>query len=339
MKRRTGKKIGKILLLVALLAIVGGIVYAVLTWPMYPDRQKPAESYQQMKQTAEDLGVLAPPEDVLPWTQPEYDFWLDNTWRFARPCGYTMAGDISYEGTVYSAYIVAFRETGASDDYPTLRENYKTVPIYVQSGDGGVKMQFIVEGHLYQVGMMAPPESALTQDVTDYFDGLLLAMVGGIVYTVLTWPIYPQPRKNVDSYQQLRQDMEKTGVLVPPENVLPWVETFYSQELDGRDRLSKPRAFLMSGTVEYGGASYRAEIFESQKWTFEWRAEISLRENYRMTPIYRDAWDDSVLYFLSIDGHIYTVTVYADGKMPQDAVDYFDGLLLEACHTVVDLYQ
>ena len=51
--------------------------------------------------------MLAPPEDVLPWTQPEYDFWLDNTWRFARPCGYTMAGDISYEGTVYSAYIVA----------------------------------------------------------------------------------------------------------------------------------------------------------------------------------------------------------------------------------------
>ena len=39
------------------------------------------------------------------------------------------------------------------------------------------------------------------------------------VYTVLTWPIYPQPRKNVDSYAQLRQDMEKTGVLVPPENL------------------------------------------------------------------------------------------------------------------------
>ena len=47
---------------------------------------------------------------------------------------------------------------------------------------------------------------------------VLLALVGGIVYTVLTWPIYPQPRKNVDSYAQLRQDMEKTGVLVPPEN-------------------------------------------------------------------------------------------------------------------------
>ena len=84
-------------------AVVGVIVYTALTWPVNPDRQKPAESYQQMKQTAEDLGVLAPPEDVLPWTQSEYDFWLDNTWRFARPCGYTMAGDISYEGTVYSA--------------------------------------------------------------------------------------------------------------------------------------------------------------------------------------------------------------------------------------------
>ena len=40
MKQKTGKKIGKILLLVALLAIVGGIVYAVLTWPMYPDPGK-----------------------------------------------------------------------------------------------------------------------------------------------------------------------------------------------------------------------------------------------------------------------------------------------------------
>ena len=51
---------------------------------------------------------------------------------------------------------------------------------------------------------------------------ILAAVVGVIVYTALTWPIYPQPRKNVDSYAQLRQDMEKTGVLVPPENVLPW---------------------------------------------------------------------------------------------------------------------
>ena len=29
--------------------------------------------------------------------------------------------------------------------------------------------------------MMAPPESALTQDVTDYFDGLLLAACRDII--------------------------------------------------------------------------------------------------------------------------------------------------------------
>ena len=39
---------------------------------------------------------------------------------------------------------------------------------------------------------------------------VLLAMVGGIVYTVLTWPIYPQPEKNVDSYAQLREDLAQT---------------------------------------------------------------------------------------------------------------------------------
>lgn len=172
---------------------------------------------------------------------------------------------------------------------------------------------------------------------------VLLAIVGGIVYTVLTWPIYPQPRKNVDSYAQLRQDMEKTGVLVPPENVLPWVETFYSQELDGRDRLSKPSAFLMSGTVEYGGASYWTELYGSREWNYDRRMEVPLRENYRMTPIYRECSEDGLRLFFVIDGHSYT---YSMGMMappeetiPQDAVDYFDGLLLEACHTVVDLYQ
>ena len=73
MKRRTGKKIGKIVLLVILAAVVGVIVYTALTWPVYPDRQKPAESYQQMKQTAEDLGVLAPPESAL--TQDVTDYF------------------------------------------------------------------------------------------------------------------------------------------------------------------------------------------------------------------------------------------------------------------------
>ena len=181
MKRGTGKKVGKIILLVILAAVVGVIVYTALTWPVYPDRQKPAESYEQLSQTAKKLGVLAPPEDILPWKQEEYSIYLSSIRRFARPTGWDMAGKVIYDGTTYPVYILALRNTEKHEEYPTLRENYKTVPIYVQSGDGGVKMQFIVEGHLYQVGMMAPPESALTQDVTDYFGGLLQAACREII--------------------------------------------------------------------------------------------------------------------------------------------------------------
>ena len=68
-----------------------------------------------------------------------------------------------------------------------------------------------------------------------------------------------------------------------------------------------------------------------------------LRENYKHVPIYRECSEDGLRLFFVIDGHSYT---YSMGMMappeetiPQDAMDYFDGLLLEACHTVVDLYQ
>ena len=78
---------------------------------------------------------------------------------------------------------------------------------------------------------------------------VLLAMVGGIVYTVLTWPIYPQPKKNVDSYAQLREDLAQTELLAPPEDILPWHDVTYGEELDGRGRTSKARGFLISGHV------------------------------------------------------------------------------------------
>lgn len=71
---------------------------------------------------------------------------------------------------------------------------------------------------------------------------VLLAMVGGIVYTVLTWPIYPQPKKNVDSYAQLREDLAQTELLAPPEDILPWHDVTYGEELDGRGRTSKAEA-------------------------------------------------------------------------------------------------
>lgn len=182
MKRKNGKKVRKIVLLVILAIVAGVVLYdLVFCWPVHPSLQKPAESYEQLSQTAKKLGVLAPPEDILPWKQEEYSIYLSSIRRFARPTGWDMAGKVIYDGTTYPVYILALRNTEKREEYPPLRENYKTVPIYVQSGDGGVKMQFIVEGHLYQVGMMAPPESALTQDVTDYFDGLLQAACHDII--------------------------------------------------------------------------------------------------------------------------------------------------------------
>ena len=45
------KKSTKIVLLAVLLAMVGGIVYAVKVWPVNPTRMKPAESYEQLRDT------------------------------------------------------------------------------------------------------------------------------------------------------------------------------------------------------------------------------------------------------------------------------------------------
>ena len=68
-----------------------------------------------------------------------------------------------------------------------------------------------------------------------------------------------------------------------------------------------------------------------------------LRENYKHVPIYRECSEDGLRLFFVIDGHSYT---YSMGMMappeetiPQDAVDYFDGLLLAACRDIIDLYS
>lgn len=67
MKRGTGKKIGKIVLLVVLLAMVGVIVYAVMVCPVNPTRMKPAKSYEQLRDTVEKkTDIRVPGEDLPP---------------------------------------------------------------------------------------------------------------------------------------------------------------------------------------------------------------------------------------------------------------------------------
>jgi hypothetical protein len=49
MKRKNGKKVRKIVLLVILAVVAGVVLYdLVFCWPVHPSLQKPAESYEQL---------------------------------------------------------------------------------------------------------------------------------------------------------------------------------------------------------------------------------------------------------------------------------------------------
>lgn len=99
MKRKNGKKVRKIVLLVILAVVAGVVLYdLVFCWPVHPSLQKPAESYEQLSQTAKKLGVLAPPEDILPWKQEEYSIYLSSIRRFAGPPAGIWPGKLSMTG-------------------------------------------------------------------------------------------------------------------------------------------------------------------------------------------------------------------------------------------------
>ena len=167
---------------------------------------------------------------------------------------------------------------------------------------------------------------------------VLLALVGGIVYTVLTWPIYPQPQKNVDSYAQLREDLAQTELLAPPEDILPWHDVTYGEELDGRSRTSKARGFLISGHVSRGHQLHKAgRIAPGHHSSVS--GEIPLLENYRTVPICRSTGEQAMLYIFNIRGNEYSARVYLPEDASQDVTDYFDGLLQAACREIIDLYS
>jgi len=179
MKRRTGKKIGKILLLVILAAVVGVIVYTALTWPVYPDRQKPAESYQRMKQTAEDLGVLAPPEDILPWHDVTYGEELDGRSRTSKARGFLISGHVSRGDASCFVELVGLEDHSSVSGEIPLLENYRTVPICRSTGEQAMLYIFNIRGNEYSARVYLPEDAS--QDVTDYFDGLLQAACREII--------------------------------------------------------------------------------------------------------------------------------------------------------------
>ena len=167
---------------------------------------------------------------------------------------------------------------------------------------------------------------------------VLLAIVGGIVYAVMVWPVNPTRMKPAESYEQLREDLAQTELLAPPEDILPWHDVTYGEELDGCNRTSKARGFLISGHVSRGDASCFVELAGLEDHSSV-SGELPLLENYRTVPICRSTGEQAMLYIFNIRGNEYSARVYLPEDASQDAVDYFDGLLQAACREIIDLYS
>ena len=130
--------------------------------------------------------------------------------------------------------------------------------------------------------------------------------------------------------------------MAPPEDILPWKQEEYSIYLSSIRRFARPTGWDMAGKVIYDGTTYPVYILALRN-TEKHEEYPPLRENYKHVPIYRECSEDGLRLFFVIDGHSYT---YSMGMMappeetiPQDAVDYFDGLLLAACREIIDLYS
>ena len=137
--------------------------------------------------------------------------------------------------------------------------------------------------------------------------------------------------------QLLRQGVQ-TELLAPPEDILPWHDVTYGEELDGRSRTSKARGFLISGHVSRGDASCFVELVGLEDHSSV-SGEIPLLENYRTVPICRSTGEQAMLYIFNIRGNEYSARVYLPEDASQDVTDYFDGLLQAACREIIDLYS
>ena len=129
MKRGTGKKIGKIVLLAVLLAIVGVIVYAVMVCPVNPTRMKPAKSYEQLRDTVEKkTDIRVPGENLLPWTVTERQLRMDGPSRMAKVSGFAISGTMERGGVTFNAE-VSVGVTGVVGDLPPCWDSYRYVSV------------------------------------------------------------------------------------------------------------------------------------------------------------------------------------------------------------------
>ena len=141
MKRETGKKIGKIVLM------VGVIVYAVMVCPVNPTRMKPAKSYEQLRDTVEKkTDIRVPGEDLLPWTVTERQFRMDGPSRLAKVSGFAISGTMERGGVTFDVE-VSVGVIGVVGDLPPCWDSYRYVPIYLFQNRGFYMTQLYIDGN------------------------------------------------------------------------------------------------------------------------------------------------------------------------------------------------
>ena len=169
---------------------------------------------------------------------------------------------------------------------------------------------------------------------------VLLAIVGGIVYAVLTWPVNPTRMKPAKSYEQLRDTVEKkTDIRVPGEDLLPWTVTERQLRMDGPSRLAKVSGFALFGTMERGGVTFNAEV--SVGVTGVVGDLPPCWDVYRYVPVYLFQNQGFYMAQLCIDGSEYIIQLHypENVTLSEEDAAYVEDALRTACHTVVDLYQ
>ena len=175
------KKSTKIVLLAVLLAIVGGIVYAVMVWPVNPTRMKPAESYEQLRDTVEKkTDIRVPGEDLLPWTVTERQLRMDGPSRLAKVSGFALSGTMERGGVDFSAE-VSVGVTGVVGDLPSPWDVYRYVPVYLFRNQGFYMAQLYIGGSEYIIQLYYPENVTLPEEDAAYIENTLQAACHNII--------------------------------------------------------------------------------------------------------------------------------------------------------------
>ena len=141
------KKAAKIVLLVALLAMVGVIVYAVMVWPVNPTRMKPAKSYEQLRDTVEKKTDIRVP-------------------------GFAISGTMERGGVAFNAE-VSVGVTGVVGDLPSPWDVYRYVPVYLFRNQGFYMAQLCIDGSEYIIQLYYPENVTLPEEDAAYVEDAL----------------------------------------------------------------------------------------------------------------------------------------------------------------------